>query len=94
MILRDTDDPIHLTRREHQILRLAALGMTSKEIAIRVEIAPRTVERHIENSRLKMRARNRVHLISKAVATGILTLEDGAGHGSMPAPAIAGMRDG
>lgn len=93
MILRDTDDPVHLTRREYEILRLAALGMTSKEIAIRAGIAPRTVERHIENSRLKMRARNRVHLISKAVATGILTLEDGAGHGNLPTAAVAGLAE-
>lgn len=84
MIIKDSDDPVHLTKRENQILRLAALGMTTKEIAIKVAIAPRTVERHIENSRLKMRARNRVHLISKAVASGILTLEDGSHRMPMP----------
>ena len=77
MIIRDSDEVVHLTARESQILRLAALGLTSKEIALEVDIAPRTVNRHIENTRLKMRARNRVHMISKAVASGILTIEDG-----------------
>ncbi len=76
MIIEDTEDPPHLTKRENEILQLAALGLTSKEIAMKIDIAPRTVERHIENSRLKMRARNRVHMISKAIAAGILKIEE------------------
>ena len=76
MIVNDNEEPQHLTAREAQILRLAAVGLTSKEIALRLDIAPRTVERHIENTRLKMRARNRVHMISKAIATGFLSIED------------------
>ncbi|MBD2842123.1 LuxR C-terminal-related transcriptional regulator [Erythrobacter rubeus] len=80
MIISDTENSIPLTRRENEILRWAARGLTTKEIAKHVEIAPRTVERHIENARLKMRARNRVHMISKAVASGILTIEDNTLH--------------
>ncbi len=76
MIIEDTEEPPHLTKRENEILQLAALGLTSKEIAMKIDIAPRTVERHIENSRLKMRARNRVHMISKAIAAGILKIEE------------------
>lgn len=76
MIIDDNEEPPQLTHRENEILRLAALGLTSKEIAQRADIAPRTVERHIENIRLKIRAKNRVHLISKAVAMGFLHIED------------------
>jgi DNA-binding CsgD family transcriptional regulator len=67
-----------LTAREREVLRLAANGFTSKEIAQQIAIAHRTVERHIENARLKLGARNRAHLISKALKAGLLS-EPGAG---------------
>ncbi|MGB3471874.1 MAG: helix-turn-helix transcriptional regulator [Erythrobacter sp.] len=76
MIIDDHEDAPQLTHRENEILKFAALGLTSKEIAQRANIAPRTVERHIENIRLKIRAKNRVHLISKAIAMGFLHIED------------------
>ncbi|WP_298335243.1 helix-turn-helix transcriptional regulator [uncultured Erythrobacter sp.] len=76
MIIDNDDEPLHLTLRETEILKLAALGLTTKEMAQRAGIAPSTVERHIENTRLKMRAKNRVHMISKAIAAGLLTVED------------------
>ncbi len=66
-----------LTVRESEVLRLAANGYTSKEIAQQITIAHRTVERHIENARLKLGARNRAHLISKALKAGLLA-EPGA----------------
>ena len=65
------DDP-GLTVREREIIRLVAGGMSAKQIALQVGIAPRTVERHIENCRYKLRARNRSHLIAKAIALGEL----------------------
>jgi DNA-binding CsgD family transcriptional regulator len=65
------DDP-GLTSREREIIRLVAGGMSAKQIALEVGIAPRTVERHIENCRHKLRARNRTHLIAKAIALGEL----------------------
>lgn len=64
-----------LTAREREILQFAASGLSFKEIAQQVEIAPRTVERHIENVRNKLRARNKSHMIAKAVALGILRLD-------------------
>lgn len=67
-----------LTARECEVLRLAANGYTSKEIAQQIDIAHRTVERHIENARLKLGARNRAHLISKALKAGLLA-EPGSG---------------
>jgi DNA-binding CsgD family transcriptional regulator len=61
-----------LTPREVEVLSLVAHGLSAKEIAIRISIAPRTVERHIENARLKMHARNRTHLVICAMASGHL----------------------
>jgi LuxR family transcriptional regulator, transcriptional regulator of spore coat protein len=62
-----------LTEREHQILELVAIGLSAKEVAQQITIAPRTVERHIENIRLKMRARNRTHMVTCAAMSGLLT---------------------
>nr|WP_143043497.1 helix-turn-helix transcriptional regulator [Sphingopyxis sp. YR583] len=63
-----------LTDREQQILELVSVGQSAKEIALEIDIAPRTVERHIENVRLKLSARNRAHLITKAAVMGLLTI--------------------
>lgn len=65
----------HLTFREHQILELVAVGWSAKQIALEIDIAPRTVERHIENVRLKLNARNRAHLITQAMHLGLLTID-------------------
>ena len=59
-----------LTPRELEILKLIAGGLTCKEVAQKVDLAPGTVERHIENARHKMGARNRGHLITKALEAG------------------------
>ena len=61
-----------LTARELEVLELVAGGLSAKEIALRIAIGPRTVERHIDNARLKMRARNRTHLVTCAIASGLL----------------------
>jgi LuxR family transcriptional regulator, transcriptional regulator of spore coat protein len=64
-----------LTARENQVLELVANGLSAKEVAQEIDIAPRTVERHIENVRLKIRARNRTHMVTLAMELGLLHLE-------------------
>ncbi|HEX7819439.1 MAG TPA: helix-turn-helix transcriptional regulator [Sphingobium sp.] len=71
-VTADQTFDVCLTPREVEVLILVATGLSAKEIAIRISIAPRTVERHIENARLKMHARNRTHLVICAMATGHL----------------------
>lgn len=61
-----------LSQREITIIELIAAGLSAKEIAQRIGIAPRTVERHAENARMKSGARNRAHMVAKAMTTGIL----------------------
>ncbi len=63
-----------LTQREQQVLELVANGYSAKEVAHLIGIAPRTVERHIENVRLKMRARNRAHMVTQAIMAGLLKI--------------------
>jgi len=66
------DKPADLSGREREILELVAHGESSKQIAKDIGIAPRTVERHVENIRHKLRARNKTHLIAKAISFGML----------------------
>ncbi len=64
-----------LTERESEILEYVAQGLSTKEIALLVGIAPRTVDRHVENVRLKLRAKNRTHMIACAVMEGLLDVD-------------------
>ncbi|WP_374408432.1 response regulator transcription factor [Pelagerythrobacter sp.] len=66
-----TDD-YRLTERELAVIQLTAAGYSAKEAASQLHIAPRTVERHLDNSRMKLRARNRVHLVYKCAEQGFL----------------------
>lgn len=65
-------DLIRFTEREYEVLRLVALGLSAKEVALELEIAPSTVERHVENVRLKTRTRNRAHMIAHVIREGLL----------------------
>jgi DNA-binding CsgD family transcriptional regulator len=51
-----------LTSREEQIARLAVAGLSSREAAERLAIAPRTVETHLANAYEKLRIRSRAEL--------------------------------
>jgi DNA-binding NarL/FixJ family response regulator len=65
-----------LTRREREVLRLAAEGQTSTEIAEILSISPRTVEIHRANMMHKMGLRTQADLIRYALRHGILHLDD------------------
>lgn len=72
-----------LTPREQEILVLVARGLSAKEIAGQIGIAPRTVEGHIDTVRLKVRARNKAHMVTQAVLAGVLKIGPAGlnGHG-------------
>ena len=67
---RQQEDFITLTEREREVLRCIAAGLSSKQCAQQLGIAPRTVERHVENLRNKLNARNKPHLVAKALTGG------------------------
>jgi DNA-binding NarL/FixJ family response regulator len=48
-----------LSRREEEILRLLASGLTDREIGEALTISTRTVETHVSNILRKLDARNR-----------------------------------
>lgn len=62
-----------LTRREREILHLAAWGYTSQQIASRLQISPRTVETHRAHLLRKLGLRNQVDLVFFAIRHGVLT---------------------
>jgi LuxR family transcriptional regulator, transcriptional regulator of spore coat protein len=64
-----------LTSREAEILELCAQGLSTEEVAQQLVIAPRTVARHVENIRLKLRARNKPHMVVCAVIAGLLDID-------------------
>ena len=68
------DDQLSL--REIDVLRLISDGLSAKQVAKTLSIAPRTVEHHIDRARLKTRTRNRVHLIAHVVHRGLLVNGD------------------
>jgi two-component system response regulator NreC len=69
-----------LSEREHQVLRLLALGHTNQEIAKLLYISVRTAETHRARIMQKLRLSSRAELVRFALATGVLELDrDAAG---------------
>jgi len=66
-----------LTPRENEVLLLAAEGLTSKEIAVRLDISPRTVEAHRASVMRKLELENRTQLIRFALQRGLVPLQSG-----------------
>jgi len=62
-----------LTDRERQIFRLILQGMIDREIAGELGIAKQTVDKHRENLRKKLGARNALELVQAGIRMGILT---------------------
>ena len=61
-----------LTPREVQIVALIAGGETSRQIAQRLTISTKTVERHRENVMAKLQIHNRAELTRYAVRQGLV----------------------
>ncbi|MBC6448753.1 response regulator [Actinokineospora xionganensis] len=61
-----------LTRREYEVLRLAAQGQTNPEIAESTGLTRNTVKTYLQAALHKLGARNRVEAISKASEAGLL----------------------
>jgi len=55
-----------ITAREADVLRLVAEGLANKQIAARLHVSPRTVEKHIESLLRKTAARSRTQLVAFA----------------------------
>jgi two-component system, LuxR family, response regulator FixJ len=56
-----------LTERQRQVMNLTATGLSNKEIALRLQISPRTVESHRAWMMERMQARNLADLVRKVM---------------------------
>jgi two-component system nitrate/nitrite response regulator NarL len=70
--LRDRLAKVGLTRREYDVLRLAAMGNTNPEIAQELELARNTVKTYLQSAMQKLGARNRVEAIARAQEAHLL----------------------
>jgi two-component system, NarL family, response regulator NreC len=68
--VRAEEDP--LSEREHEILRLLALGHTNQEIAGKLFLSVRTVETHRAHIMQKLRISTRAELVRYALERGML----------------------
>jgi LuxR family maltose regulon positive regulatory protein len=60
-----------LTRREIDILPLLAKGLSNREIAAKLHIAPVTVKTHLQNIYKKLKTRNRIEALQRSRELGI-----------------------
>jgi DNA-binding NarL/FixJ family response regulator len=71
---RRRSEPQHdpLSPREQEVVRLIADGMSGREIADRLAISPRTVERHRANLLQKLGLQDRVEVTRYAIRKGLI----------------------
>jgi DNA-binding NarL/FixJ family response regulator len=62
-----------MTQRESEIITLLAMGFSSKEVAVKLNIGTRTVETHRLNIYRKLQLRTIADLVRYAIRTGIVS---------------------
>lgn len=66
---------IRLTARQIEIIGLAAIDLTDKEIAGRLGISRQSVKNHLHQARRRLGVHSRTGLVVYALQEGIITLE-------------------
>ena len=66
----EPDGP-RLTRRETEVLRLVAKGLSYRQIAERLVLSVRTVQNHVQNTLNKLQLHNRAQLVRYAMDLGL-----------------------
>jgi DNA-binding NarL/FixJ family response regulator len=61
-----------LTNKELQVLRHIATGLASKQVALAMNISIFTVNQHLRNIYQKLRAKNKMQAVQRAIQMGIL----------------------
>lgn len=70
------DDPESLSDRELEVLRLAATGMSNRDIARYLHLSVRTVQAHLHTIFGKMEVGSRTEAVVQALRLGWLRLDD------------------
>ncbi|WP_026370411.1 response regulator [Kallotenue papyrolyticum] len=63
-----------LTERELEVLRLAARGLTNKQIGVHLAISDRTVQNHLANIYAKLGVASRTEAVTAALQRGLIHL--------------------
>jgi DNA-binding NarL/FixJ family response regulator len=63
---------VTLNDREMEVLTWVARGKTSAEIARKLRLSKRTIDFHVDNARMKLRAATRTEAVTKAAAGGLI----------------------
>lgn len=72
----ESDRYVLLTRREREVLSLAAEGYSNIEIGLRLGVSPRTVEIHRGNMMRKLELFSQTALIRYALRRGLISLDE------------------
>jgi LuxR family quorum sensing-dependent transcriptional regulator len=64
---------VHLSPRQHDVLRWAAEGLKNEDIAERLCISVHTADMHLRAVRQKLGVANTVHAVAEALRLGIIS---------------------
>ncbi len=67
-----------LTEREREVLKLIADGLSNQEVADKLVISVKTVERHRANILAKLGLHSRTELVKYAIRKGLIEVENGS----------------
>jgi DNA-binding NarL/FixJ family response regulator len=68
---RSASDPVNLTEREAELLRLLAEGLSNKSIAQKLSLSENTVKYHLKNILQKLGVHNRTEAATQAIRMGL-----------------------
>lgn len=63
---------LHITEREKSVLRLAATGLSNREIAEALSLSEGTVKNYMSELMIKLESRDRTQAVIRAIAAGLL----------------------
>lgn len=73
MLLRDrAKGTVQLTRREADVVRLVAEGLSNKQVAARLGLSDKTVKNHVANVFSKLNVCARTQIVAYAIRNGIV----------------------
>ena len=71
---KDSGKTTRLTKREKEILQLICAGLSNPDISEKLQISPRTVERHRANLLKKTNSSNSIAMVLYAIQNGLITV--------------------